>query len=419
MVKIEILGGHREIGGNCVRVTDKERAILFDQGLRFSVFKRYYSRLIQPLGLPELRRIGVVPHPDTYINVNAVYISHLHLDHLGLLSNIRGETTVKLPSLNVYKALEEGWKMSPSWPVFVPPRFFVKITEPTRYRTDENDVLAVPVLHSAYPANAYIYFGSDETLLYTGDLRIDGSPDTQEDLYGKTLLDFVEENKDIKIDKLIIEGTNIGRPLTPIKMSEVRGIMERLFQEEKPTFIALHELDIESLLLASSLGRSHKKDLVIASPRLNRVVETLISDTSRKKSILREIKVLEDEVKQSIFFTKTSINDVKKEPARYCILTDIGRLDEIFRKFEPLSQNIMMAPVILMIAEPSDEEAIFDEARLINWLSLFGLQPYNTRISGHYHPYELKKIIQTIKPTEVIPIHTLYPEYLRALSESA
>ena len=83
------------------------------------------------------------------------------MDHLGLLSNIPGETTVKLPSLNIYKALEEGWQMSPAWPVFISPRFFVKTEEATKYRTDKNDVLAVPVLHSAYPANAYIYFGSD------------------------------------------------------------------------------------------------------------------------------------------------------------------------------------------------------------------------------------------------------------------
>jgi len=71
-----------------------------------------------------------------------------------------------------------------------------------------------------------------------------------------------------------------------------------------------------------------------------------------------------------------------------------------------------------MISEPSDEEAVFDMERLIRWLNLSGLQPYDVRISGHYHPYELRTIIQTMKPKEVIPIHTLYPEYLHALTKS-
>jgi ribonuclease J len=418
MVKIEVLGGHREIGGNCVKVTDKDRVILFDQGLRFSIFKRYYSRLIQPIGLPELRKLSIIPSPEAYEDVNTIYVSHLHLDHLGLLSNIPGEIIVKLPSHNVYKVLEEGWKMSPSWPVFIPPRFFVKTDEATRYKTDENDVLAVPVLHSAYPANAYIYFGSEETILYTGDLRINSTSDIYQDLYGKTLLNYIEENRDIKIDKLIIEGTNIGRLLTPIKVAEAHRILERLVEEDKITFMALHELDIESLLLASSLRTSHGKKLVIASSRLTKVIETLISDTPSIKRTLKESIALEDEVKHSTIFIKTSMDEIKRNPSAYCIITDIGRLDEILRKFEPLSQNLTMAPAILMIAEPSDEEATFDEARLINWLSLYGLQPYNLRISGHYHPYELKTIIQTIKPKEVIPIHTLNPEYLYALSMS-
>ena len=415
MVKIEILGGQREIGGNCIRITDKDRIILFDQGIRFSVFKQYYSRLIQPLGLPELRKLGVVPSQDAYTDVKAIYISHLHLDHLGLLSNIPCETIAKLSSIGVYQALEESWRMSPSWTVFIPPRFFVKTVEATKYRSDENEVLAVPVSHSAYPANAYIYFGSDETILYTGDFRIDSIPNLRQTLYRKTLFDFIEENEDIKVDKLIIEGTNIGRLLTPIKPSEAQGIIGRLFDKGKLTFIALHQLDIESLLLIVSLKKSHRKNLLIASPRLTKVLEALISSAPKMKRAFEKVEVLEDEVKHSTIFAKTSISEIKREPAKYCIITDIARLDEILRKFEPLSQNLVMAPVVLMITEPTGEEAIFDMEKLIRWLSLYGLQPYTVRISGHYYPYQLKTIIKTIKPKEVMPIHTLYPEYLHAL----
>jgi ribonuclease J len=274
--------------------------------------------------------------------------------------------------------------------------------------------MTVPVSHSAYPANAYIYFGSDETILYTGDIRIQTASDICNDIYEKTLLTYIEENKDLKINKLIIEGTNLGRLLTPIKSAESYRVLERIFEPDKPAIVALHELDIENLLLISSIAASHEKELVVASSRLTKIIETEISNIP-KINRLKKIKVLEEEVKHSTSFDKTSIIDIKRDLAIRCIVTDIRTLDEILKKFEPLSQSMITTPVILMISEPSDEEAIIDEERLINWISLYGLQPYNVRISGHYHPYELKKIVQTIKPKEIIPVHTYHPEYLKYL----
>ncbi len=417
MVQIEILGGKREIGGNCVRITDKDKVILFDQGIRFSVFKAFYSRLIQPLGIPELRQLRIIPAVATYENIETIYISHFHLDHLGLLSNIPCETVVKLPSLRIYQALEEGWRMSPSWPVFIPPRFFVKTEDTIKYRTDKNNVIAIPVSHSAYPAHAFIFFGSDETILYTGDLRLTSIKTVNQILHKETIFKYLEENTDIKIDKLIIEGTNLGRPLTPIRPNEAKETINRLFEKEKLVLTAIHQLDAESLVLIASVAKTRRKKLLLASPRLAKILEALYSATPKIKCVLEKTVVLEDTVKESTILNRISIGEVKKELSGYCMVTDIARLDEILRKFEPLSDELVTAPVILMISEPSDEEAIFDIERLTRWLSLYGLQPYNIRVSGHYYPYELKPIIQKIKPKEVIPIHTRYPEYMYALSK--
>jgi ribonuclease J len=61
--------------------------------------------------------------------------------------------------------------------------------------------------------------------------------------------------------------------------------------------------------------------------------------------------------------------------------------------------------------EPQIEEASEYEV-IANWLLKMGIQFYRIRVSGHYYPYQLKTIIKSIKPKEVIPIHTLYPNYL-------
>ncbi len=40
---IEVYGGIGEIGGNCIVIKDRDRKIVFDNGVRFQVLKKYYS----------------------------------------------------------------------------------------------------------------------------------------------------------------------------------------------------------------------------------------------------------------------------------------------------------------------------------------------------------------------------------------
>ncbi|MEM4676734.1 MAG: hypothetical protein QXY55_02480, partial [Candidatus Korarchaeota archaeon] len=235
-MKIKILSGSTSIGGNFVRIEDGDQIIIFDQGIRFDLMSRYYSGFIAPRGIAELRRIGAIPKPEWYDGASAIYISHMHLDHLGALSNIPCETKVKLPSMAVYKDMEEKWSTSPTWLSLIPGKYYVELAELRPLQTDENDVMAIPVSHSAYPAYAFIYFGKNETVLYTGDFRIESFLDQsvfRELNQGDDLLTFLEENKDIRIDTLIIEGTNIGSDRIPITPAEAIKIIEKLVRNRK------------------------------------------------------------------------------------------------------------------------------------------------------------------------------------------
>lgn len=110
MVEIKILSGLNSIGGNFIRIEDGDKILIFDQGIRFDIMARYYSGLISPTGLAELREIGVLPQAEWYRDADAIYITHMHLDHLGALSNIPLETKLYLPSLAIYQDMEERWE---------------------------------------------------------------------------------------------------------------------------------------------------------------------------------------------------------------------------------------------------------------------------------------------------------------------
>ena len=55
-IKIEIYSGCNEIGGNSVVILDRgsDRKIVFDNGIRFSILRKFYRGSISPLGTAEL-----------------------------------------------------------------------------------------------------------------------------------------------------------------------------------------------------------------------------------------------------------------------------------------------------------------------------------------------------------------------------
>ena len=269
MVEVKILSGFNSIGGNFIRIEDGDRTLIFDQGFRFDILARYYSGFISPTGLAELRELGVLPQAEWYRDADAIYITHMHLDHLGALSNIPIETKVYLPSLTIYKDMEERWRTSPSWPSLIPRKYYTELEEIKPLEMDENDVTAIPVSHSAYPAYALLYHGSDKTVLYTGDFRIESFL-TQEELKrltgGLDLLTYLRENPDLKIDTLIIEGTNIGSSRVPLLPKDALEIIRRIASFHRPIIATLHRLDIEYAHALIKIAESLELECLVISP---------------------------------------------------------------------------------------------------------------------------------------------------------
>ena len=70
------------------------------------------------------------------------------------------------------------------------------------------------------------------------------------------------------------------------------------------------------------------------------------------------------------------------------------------------------------MSEPeSEREEHIEYGALANWFARLGIQHYRIRASGHYYPYQLKDIIQTIKPREICPIHTMRPRLLYSIAK--
>ncbi len=406
---IEILSGENSIGGNFVRIRDGDKTLVFDQGIRFDIMNRYYSMHITPQGIAELRRLGVIPKQEWYGDVSSIYISHMHLDHLGLLHNIPSEACVYLPSLSVYEDMKERWENSPSWLSLITGRYFLEIREIKPLEEDENGVISLPVSHSAYPAYAFLYFGREETILYTGDLRVDSFLKKERflELLGEDLLKYLEENPDVRVDTLIIEGTNIGSNRAPISPDDVVNMIRRIALSQKPSqaplLFTLHSLDLEYAYLVLEISKELEFECYVASAQIAKLLE-------RMPELPMEMNLVEDFVRYPTIREKVPLEEIS---GNSIILISHRDIVDLMR--DPSFRSAMKSPVaILSEPEPEIEEALEYDV-IANWLSAMGVQHYRMRASGHYYPYQLAHIMSVMRPRNVRPIHTRFPDLLKRL----
>ena len=409
MVDVKVLGGSRSIGGNFVRIEDGDRVLIFDQGIRFDVMANYYSSLITPRGVAELRSLGALPRAEWYESVDCIYISHMHLDHLGALSNIPLETHVRLPSLPIYMDIEERYGESPTWLALVPRKYYVEVEELKPLEVDENGVIAIPVSHSAHPAYALLYIGENETVLYTGDFRVDSFLEPEEFIKlngGQPLLSYFEENPDMRVDKLVIEGTNLGSDRPPINPSEAMGMTLRLAQAHRPIIATLHGLDLEHAYSLLKLAGELNLEVYIASNQLAKLLE-------RIWELPTQPRLLNSYIDHPSRLGRVLPEEIEEEGV---IITSYREVLELLRDLA--TEGSIQGNPVALLSEPEPEAEEASEYRIMgNWMLRLGVECYRIRASGHYYPYQLKTIIKTIKPNEIIPIHTLNPEQLYTLSK--
>ncbi len=406
---VEIYGGYGEVGGNCIVIRDKDRKIVFDNGIKFSVLRRYYRGRIQPLGLNELRKLGAIPPLEIFEDADAVYISHFHLDHLGLLGALPPGTKVYVPSINILETLEEWYRASPTWLAEVPHKLHTDVHEVTPYKEDELGVTPVPVSHSAYPSYALIYRGHDKTVFYSGDLRVSGPLGPRVNTLSNVENAICTES----IDLALVEGTNIGDVETPMGPEEFRSIFNRILMESELVVVSIDSLDFEMLTTISELALLSNRTVVVASARIVDILPQWLESFEFINNLELALS-MELEKPSPIPVQYASMDqDILKNPEKHLLIQEPTGFLEMIRQMRLWGTELPSeTTAILTTPEPLEAESELEERILASWLYSLGIQVYRLRFSGHYYPHELKKILKVIKPQRLIPIHTKHPELM-------
>ncbi|MHA1595530.1 MAG: hypothetical protein ACTSXX_12465 [Candidatus Baldrarchaeia archaeon] len=403
--EIKIYGGYGFVGGNCVVIDSPSLKVMLDQGVNFSQLRKYYGFFIQPDSVEELRKMGVLPPREAYNEVEEVYITHLHLDHLGSL-NVPKDIPTYLPSKDIAEILSRSWWFG--WKQHLIPK--TQSFYGFREIKDADRILSRIVSHSAYPSYTLRVDTDDASIIYTGDLRIRSlhpiSGDTLENIRA-----IAEDGADI----LIIEGTNFGRRMNYLSPSHFEAMFTDVLNryDGDVLFLTVHPLDLEATLSALRIIWRCDYTPVFESPYYAKLFDMMLNTT--KYTLSNEVFFTPRTSKMEHFDNIEIAFLGELRDRKLAILIpphEIKDMENILNALRKRGEGIIH---ITILGEPLSEEWIIEWKKIENWFKIFGITSYQIHVSGHYHPYEFKEIIKTVKPKKLIPIHTRAPNTMLAL----
>jgi ribonuclease J len=489
MTSITIYDGANTIGGNKIFVEENGKGIFLDFGMNFKTYEVYYQEFLSSRsirGIYDLFQLNLIPKLNVYrkdlipldykissfpkLNVEAILLSHAHMDHFGnigllnpeypiicspttlmLLKGILDCSTPALGSDVVYYSLKNPKKdgriletdrtKDVGRDFVLTHTFSDKLTDfmetylKSRKKLEEGnisqlknfslpfDIKPFEVDHSIYGATGFIISG-DTSIVYTGDFRLHGKK-------GKKSEKFIREAKDASI--LIIEGTRAAKKDISESEDIVYENCRRTAELAKGLIIAdFSARNFERLetfrKISDGIGRSlvvTSRDAYLLSAIENAEGVNLTGDLlvfGELRSMKRNWEDVYLKGKSDIHYVDPK--EISNNPENYLLcfsLFDIKNLLDIKPKD---------GTYIYSSSEAFEEESEFDFVRLYNWLTYFGFKIYGFDIvndhgkpkptfmkgfhaSGHASRKDLLWAIDTIDPETIIPVHTDNPNWFK------
>jgi ribonuclease J len=305
---LDFHGGVDEIGGNIVHIETGNSSILIDFGMSFTERAEYFSEFLNPRSghaLADLLELGMLPEldgiyrkdhlhhcemdPQEEAGVDAVFLSHGHMDHVGYVHFLRED--IPLYCTPTTEALMEVVQDTGN-------RDFSELVEKKRVfhlreksrgdgltrlsgrDTDKDYVDTEPVArrdvrtlqdgetvqvkdievelaevnHSLPGSAGFLVETPDTSIAYTGDLRLHGYHSTKTE-------SFIHRAK--KQEQLITEGTNVGKEDPPSERQVREKLENHLEGETDAAFVNFPKFDLERMRSVLIAAETRERTLVL------------------------------------------------------------------------------------------------------------------------------------------------------------
>jgi ribonuclease J len=421
-------GGVDEIGGNKILLQDGETRVFFDFGMSYAMKKQFYSPpFLSPKSEKSLQELGILPRlegvykfDDKPPEIDAVFISHGHLDHSAYLSFIKREIPVYCgeTTRTILQALSEVRRVDLEFSVV--DLNFKTFRTGRKIKLGSLEVEPFHVDHSVPGAYGFVIHTSNGAVVYTGDFRDHGAKP-------EMTRDFVEGAEKSDPVAVVTEATNMtGATIsseTEVEsklhsiVSEAEGIVlaEFAFSDVDRLNSFYHIAKRNNRCLAVSLKQAHllealRKDKGLTVPDLEDEA-IMVFRKSKKHYDKWERELIERYAGKNKVF---DVFEVSKQQCKVVLAISFYDFEEMV-SLQPAAGSCY----VLSASEPFNEEMEIDYERMVNWVSHYGMPQYHVHVSGHMMPLQLKKALRRINAKRIFPVHTesagLFAKFMRDL----
>ena len=393
-MRIRIHRGAHEIGGNCIEVAaDDGRRLVLDVGRPLS------AGWDEVVGLPEVSGFAT-PDPSLL----GVVISHPHLDHYGLVSQV----AEKVP---IYIGKEAAALLNAA-------RFFSPVSggfDPVGHLQHAQELTVGPFTitphlndHSAYDAYSLLIEADGRRLFYTGDIRAHGRK--------HKMFKALVKRPPADVNVLMMEGTHVrvGGAHDEATFETESKLEKRFVKLAKETegaivtFGSMQNIDrlVTVYRAAKRSGRVLIMDLygaTVAAATRSSIPQPGFKGLRVYVPLLQRIKVKEAAEfwrVQDIASCRVFPEELAADPGRFVFHVPSSTAREL------LKSEVLDASGVAVWSLWEGYRSTPSGKALEKLLGDYGVKLVSLHTSGHASVPDLKKLVEAVDPDRVVPIHS-------------
>jgi ribonuclease J len=360
-------------------------------------------------GLP-LQAEAVVERSYLKTMFDAVFISHAHPDHYGLLTEI--DRNIPVYCSEMTKALFEVNELFTSQVALKCNFRTFQAGVPTTIGTGTSQLKITPFVqdHSAYDAHGFLIETATQAIVYSGDFRGHGRKE-------HTLIELNTLLLGKKVDLLLMEGTNLSRVNVPMNSEQdlEMELQSAISRAAKMVHVFFSLQNIDRLISMYQAATNNNRRLVVdlygayildqlariePNQRLQSIAETAhvyypIPQMSRLKRLGR-LDVLDSFRQRRLF-----LSHFKRSPQEYVLLTR-SSLTKFYRDLE--------IDLLIYSAWEGYKKESASTQSMMKWYADRGVRDLSIHTSGHASLEGYQRFIEVVNPDQVRLIHAEFIE---------